>query len=212
MTELQKKRAIEKSNDELADADLLNSVEEPIVEDLLDNDKQEEQVEIQQEQPVITQQDAENNSVQDNVVVEEKTIKHADNASQVSAETISKFSNMFGKSEEYVTNKLLFCSSVDEAIENVINMVEECCLPVHKYNIGDYVYIPEQTVDNTKGGFGVIQVDFLRKPKRVQINKIIYTNKIQYSFTGFKKLIVMEDYCCDTEKQCEELCKKLNGR
>ena len=200
MTELRKKQSVEEDNSKLADFGLLSDSRETQV--VSEEPKVEEEVKNTSEE-IIEKNVSENTQTEDNLGQGEMN-------SHLTDECIQKFSNTIGKTYDYVSKRVLNQSCVENVIANVLDMVSESCLPVHKYNIGDWVYIPEQTVDNTQGGFGVIQVKFLRKPKKVQVNKIIYTNKIQYSFVGFKKLIVLEDYCCSTEAQCKLLCDRLN--
>lgn len=200
MTESRKKQSIEEDNNKLADFGLLHG------EDGSENVVKSAQVEPETKNTV-------EETIDENVVENTQTedsLGQGEMNSHLSDECIKRFANSIGKSYNYVIKRVLNQSCIENVIANVLDMVSESCLPVHKYNIGDWVYIPEQTVDNTQGGFGVIQVKFLRKPKKVQVNKIIYTNKIQYSFVGFKKLIVLEDYCCSTEAQCKALCDKLN--
>ena len=150
-------------------------------------------------------------SVPEDSKTEENTEKTAkDSLESISRDNIKAIASVIAKSEKYVENRLSNLTNINAVLGSLVSMLKENCLPAHKYNIGDWVYIPEQTVDNTSGGFEVIKVEFRRKPRRVQINKIIYTNKIQYSFVGFKKLVVLEEYCCSTEAQCQALCDRMN--
>lgn len=195
MTVQQQRQTIEEDNNKLAEENLLSDVH-----------AEEKETTAQQvsENTTVTSEDIKPVEV---VTHEKTTTPTASNL--LTKDIIERLAHITQKSTEFVENKFLGVAP-ENMVSTILDIIQDSCLSVHKYAIGDYVWIPEQTVDNTSGGFGPITVKFLRKPKHVQINKIIYTNKIQYSFVGFKKLIVLEEYCCDTEKQCQELCNKLN--
>ena len=194
MTVQQQRQTIEEDNNKLAE------------ENLLADNKTPEEISASQveEHTTVTAEDVKPAEV---VTQEQTTTPTASNL--LTKDIIERLAHITQKSIEFVENKFLGVAP-ENMVSTILDIIQDSCLSVHKYSIGDYVWIPEQTVDNTSGGFGPITVKFLRKPKHVQINKIIYTNKIQYSFVGFKKLIVLEEYCCDTEKQCQEMCNKLN--
>lgn len=194
MTVQQQKQTIEEDNNKLAE------------ENLLADSKTTAEINAMkvEEHTTVTTEDVKPVEV---VTQEQTNTPTASNL--LTKDIIERIARITQKSVEFVENKFLGVAP-ENMVSTILDIIQDSCLSVHKYSIGDYVWIPEQTVDNTSGGFGPITVKFLRKPKHVQINKIIYTNKIQYSFVGFKKLIVLEEYCFDTEKQCQEMCSKLN--
>lgn len=194
MTVQQQRQTIEEDNNKLAE------------ENLLADNKTTAEISASEaeEHTIVTSEDVKPAEV----VTKEQTITPMA-SNLLTKDIIERIAHITQKSTEFVENKFLGVVP-ENMVSTILDIIQDSCLSVHKYSIGDYVWIPEQTVDNTSGGFGPITVKFLRKPKHVQINKIIYTNKIQYSFVGFKKLIVLEEYCCDTEKQCQEMCNKLN--
>lgn len=196
MTVQQQRQTIEEDNNKLAEENLLAN--EQVPEQTISKPQVDEHI-------VATPAD-----VKPVEVATQKQTNTPTASNLLTRDIVERIARITQKSPEFVENKFLGVVP-ENTVSTILDIIQDSCLSVHKYAIGDYVWIPEQTVDNTSGGFGPITVKFLRKPKHVQINKIIYTNKIQYSFVGFKKLIVLEEYCCDTEKQCQELCNKLNA-
>lgn len=129
-------------------------------------------------------------------------------------DSTSYISKITGKSEEYIKDYLgniLDYTQAKDLFNRFLGLISENYVKPHKYSVGDYVWIPEQVVDNTINGYGQISVRYFRKPKKVKISKIIYTTKICYGFEGFSKLQVLEDYCFNTELECQKSCDDLNA-
>ena len=124
---------------------------------------------------------------------------------------ISRLSKLTGKTEDYIKTKFLGITDLSNVVDRIISCIEESCLPTHRFSVGDYVWIPEEVADNTRNGFGKIELVYCRKPKKVLVNRIIYTNKICYAFSGFKNLIVQESYCFLSQTECQEACDALNN-
>lgn len=183
------------------------------------NEKLSSHIEIPKEFEEHKNEDTESigiNPIQEEIPVEDNKVKITDkNTAYYTWDTFDsvyeKSSELIGKSVEYIKNSCINCSDDVDRFNTILGLISKSCLPIHKYNVGDYIYVPQKVADNTSNGFGIIEVKFLYKPKKVQINKIIYTNKLQYSFVGFTKLIVLQEYCCNTESECQALCNKLNG-
>lgn len=205
MTEAQRRQAVSDANMSLGNEEYLHYVDTQV------NNKEENEENLEVHEEVVKEQ-IEEKSEKQVPDIPEKSSNVDYMKPPINEKNIHRVAKIISKSDKFVENRLINCPTENKRLDSILSMIETSCLAVHRYNIGDWVYIPEQTVDNTQGGFGVIQVSFERKPRRVQINKIIYTNKIQYSFVGFKKLVVLEEYCCSSESQCQVLCDRMNKK
>lgn len=194
------------------DMDLIEGDVQEVEQDVVSTTPLESVVEYTQPETVMQQSE---------VIVENTTPNIIENNSQVIEPevesgctqilNIPRFSKIIGKDEEYITQYLENTSDNPKLFLNkILDLLEQSCIKSHKYTVGDYVWIPEQVVDRTTGGYGKIEVVYLRKPRRVKINKVIYTTKICYGFEGFTKLQVLEQYCFNSKEECQKVCDDLN--
>ena len=79
-----------------------------------------------------------------------------------------------------------------------------------KHVIGDKVWVPEMQQVQPENVYGIIGPQYKRVPTLKTVATVVFTNKISYTFKESHKLVVAEQYVCDTQEDCEKICAELN--
>lgn len=79
-----------------------------------------------------------------------------------------------------------------------------------KHVIGDKVWVPEMQQVQPENVYGIIGPQYKRVPTLKTVATVVFTNKISYTFKESHKLVVAEQYVCDTQEECEKICAELN--
>lgn len=79
-----------------------------------------------------------------------------------------------------------------------------------KHIIGDKVWVPEMQQLQPDNVYGIIGPQYKRVPTLKTVATVVFTNKVCYTFKESHKLVVAEQYVCDTQDECEKICAELN--
>lgn len=79
-----------------------------------------------------------------------------------------------------------------------------------KHIIGDKVWVPEMQQIQPENVYGIIGPQYKRVPTLKTVATVVFTNKVCYTFKESHKLVVAEQYVCDTQEECEKICTELN--
>ena len=116
-------------------------------------------------------------------------------------------------SQENVQETVVEKKSKDDNAEEIKEYVKSgYTFTPHKYNIGDTVWVPFDTVINIAKPFDKIKRVQQYIPKKVTVAACMITKHVSYMFKESQKLMIAEQYVYTNEEDCKKRCEELmNG-
>lgn len=115
--------------------------------------------------------------------------------------------------QEKVQETVVEQESKDDTAEEIKEYVKSgYTFTPHKYNIGDTVWVPFDTVINIAKPFDKIKRVQQYIAKKVTVSACMITKHVSYMFKESQKLMIAEQYVYTNEEDCKKRCEELmNG-